>query len=111
MIAPPTAMPATVAVVMVGGPGGGARLYFRAKREVDIMKSPAVKVGAFVALLGIRGWGGSVKQGVWEAIAVVWIDQPLWGNVSGLCGPMVFWMNDRRRKGAALTMDSRRCVC
>lgn len=71
MTAPPTAMPAMTAVVMVGGLGGGARLYFRAKREVDMMKSPAVTVGALVALFGIRGTGGTVKQGVWEARAVV----------------------------------------
>ena len=50
MTVPPTAVPAMVAVVMIGDEEGGARLYFRAKREVDMMKSPAVMVGAFVAL-------------------------------------------------------------
>ena len=71
MIAPPTAIPAMIAVVIVGGGGGGARLYFRANSEVDMMKSPAVMVGALVALSGIKGTGGTVKQGVCEARAVV----------------------------------------
>ena len=67
---PPTAMPEIMAVVRDWEVGGGARAYLRAKREVLIMKRPAVTVGGLVELSGIRGTGGSVTQGLCPAMVV-----------------------------------------